>query len=422
MNVNNMTEEAGFLSKQMRPFLLIFSGQAFSLFGSRLVQFSLVWYLTSQTGSAQVLTTASIVAIVPQVLIGPFAGALVDRWNRRRVMMISDSLIAAAIMLLAVMFALGRVEIWHIYLVMLFRSVGGAFQWSAMQASTSMMVPRGHLSRIAGLNQSLQGLVIIVAPPTGALFLEILPIQYVLALDVLTAILAVGPLVFISIPQPERDATNAKGVLSDMREGFSWLWSKKPLVIIMGISLMINLVITPAFTLLPLLITTYFKGGAIELALVQSANGLGMILGGITLGIWGGFKSKSRTAFTAILIGSFWLIGFSQIPADMFWLGVFFIFVFGFMNAIGNSSFFSVLQTVVPFEIQGRVFTLVMATSGAIAPIGLAIGGPVAELVGIRFWFVIAGINIFIGSLLGLIIPGIKNLEKELQAPQSEET
>ena len=422
MNVNNMTEEAGFLSKQMRPFLLIFSGQAFSLFGSRLVQFSLVWYLTSQTGSAQVLTTASIVAIVPQVLIGPFAGALVDRWNRRRVMMISDSLIAAAIMLLAVMFALGKVEIWHIYLVMLFRSVGGAFQWSAMQASTSMMVPRHHLSRIAGLNQSLQGLVIIVAPPTGALFLEILPIQYVLALDVLTAILAVGPLVFISIPQPERDATNAKGVLSDMREGFSWLWSKKPLVIIMGISLMINLVITPAFTLLPLLITTYFKGGAIELALVQSANGLGMILGGITLGIWGGFKSKSRTAFTAILIGSFGLIGFSQIPADMFWLGVFFIFVFGFMNAIGNSSFFSVLQTVVPFEIQGRVFTLVMATSGAIAPIGLAIGGPVAELVGIRFWFVIAGINIFIGSLLGLIIPGIKNLEKELQAPQSEET
>ena len=422
MNVNTMTEEVGFLSKQMRPFLVIFSGQAFSLFGSRLVQFALVWYLTAQTGSAQVLTTASIVAIVPQVVIGPFAGALVDRWNRRKVMMIADSLIAAAIMLLAVVFALDRVEVWHIYLVMLFRSVGGAFQWSAMQASTSMMVPRQHLSRIAGLNQSLQGLVTIVAPPTGALLLEILPIQYVLAMDVLTAVLAVGPLVFTSIPQPERGDANAKGVLMDMREGFSWLWSKKPLVIIMGISLMINLVTTPAFTLLPLLITTYFKGGAIELAWVQSANGLGMILGGITLGIWGGFKSKSRTAFTAILIGSLGLLGFSQTPANMFWLGVFFIFVFGFMNAIGNSSFFSVLQTVVPFEIQGRVFTLIMASSGAVAPVGLAIGGPVAELVGIRFWFVIAGINILIGSVLGLVIPGIKNLEKELQAPQSEET
>lgn len=417
-----MTEETGFLSKTMRPFLIIFSGQAFSLFGSRLVQFALVWYLTAQTGSAQVLTTASIVAIVPQVVIGPFAGALVDRWNRRKVMMISDSLIAGAIMLLAAVFALDRVEVWHIYLVMLFRSVGGAFQWSAMQASTSMMVPKEHLSRIAGLNQSLQGLVNIVAPPTGALLLELLPIQYVLAMDVFTAILAVGPLVFVSIPQPERKDTDTKGVLMDMREGFSWIWSKKPMVIIMGISLMINLVITPAFTLLPLLVTTYFNGGAIELAWIQSANGLGMILGGITLGVWGGFKSKSKTAFTAILIGSIGLLGFSQTPANMFWLGVFFVFIFGFMNAIGNSSFFSVLQTVVPFDLQGRVFTLVMATSGAIAPIGLAIGGPVAELVGIRFWFVIAGINIFIGALLGLIIPGIKNLEKELQEPQSEET
>jgi DHA3 family macrolide efflux protein-like MFS transporter len=147
-----------------------------------------------------------------------------------------------------------------------------------------------------------------------------------------------------------------------------------------------------------------------------------MILGGITLGIWGGLKSKSRTAFSALFIGSFGLLGFSQTPADMFLLGVFFVFVFGFMNAIGNSSFFSVLQTVVPFEIQGRVFTLVMATSGAIAPIGLAIGGPVAELVGIHFWFVIAGLSILIGSLMGFIIPGIRDFEKAFQVSQSEET
>jgi DHA3 family macrolide efflux protein-like MFS transporter len=416
-----VTEEVGFLSKQMRPFLVIFSGQAFSLFGTRLVQFALVWYLTSQTGSAQVLTTASIAAIIPQVVIAPFAGALVDRWNRRRVMMISDSLIAGAILILAILFAFDRVEVWHIYLAMLFRSAGGAFQWPAMQASTSMMVPKQHLSRVAGLNQSLQGLVAIVAPPTGALLLELLPIQYVLAVDVATAVLAVGPLVFISIPQPERGDVSARGVLTDMKVGFKWLWSRKPLVMIMGISLMINLVTNPAFTLLPLLITSYFKGGAIELAWVQSANGIGMILGGITLGVWGGFKSKSRTAFSAIFIGSLGLLGFSQTPADMFWLGIACVFVFGFMNAIGNSSFFSVLQVVVPHEIQGRVFTLIMASSIAVSPIGLVIAGPVAELLGIRFWFVIAGLTILIGSLMGFMIPGMRDLEKEFK-DESEET
>jgi DHA3 family macrolide efflux protein-like MFS transporter len=358
------------------------------------------------------LTTASIVAIIPQVVIAPFAGVLVDRWNRRRVMMVSDSVIAATVLILGVLFTFTRVEIWHIYTVMLVRSMGAAFQWPAMQASTSMMVPKHHLSRIAGLNQSLQGLVAIVAPPTGALLLEVLPIQFVLAADVITAFLAVGPLFFIFIPQPKIGDVTARGILTDMREGFIWLWERKPIVMIMGIGLMINLVTNPAFTLLPLLVTTYFNGGALELAWVQSANGLGMILGGITLGIWGGFKSKGKTAFSALLVGSLGILGFSQTPSNMFMLAIAFIFVFGFMNAIGNSSFFSVLQTLIPHEIQGRVFTIVIASTIAVSPIGLIIAGPISEIMGIRFWFGIAGVTIMIGSLMGFIIPGLKDLEK----------
>ena len=406
-----MSEDTGFLSKQMRPYLVIFSGQAFSLFGSRLVQFALVWYLTAQTGSAQVLATASIAAIIPQVVLAPFAGALVDRWNRKKVMMVSDSMIAATVLVLAGLFTVNRVEVWHIYAVMLIRSTGSAFQWPAMQASTSMMVPREHLPRVAGLNQSLQGLVAIVAPPLGAVLLEMLPIEYVIAVDVLTAIMAVGPLAFIAVPQPDRKDLSAKGVISDMREGLRWIWSKKPLVQIMMISLAINMVTNPAFSLLPLLVTDYFNGGAIELAWIQSANGLGMILGGLALGVWGGFKSKSKTAFTALTLGGIGVLGFSQTPGNMLWLGICFVFVFGFMNSIGNSSFMSVLQTMIPHEMQGRVFTLVMATSIAVSPLGLAIAGPVAEMVGVRVWFIVAGLVIVAGALFGLFSPGLRNLE-----------
>jgi DHA3 family macrolide efflux protein-like MFS transporter len=416
-----LAEEMPFFSKQMRPFIVIFLGQATSLFGSRLVQFALVWYLTAETGSAQVLTTASIVALLPQVVISPFAGALVDRWDRRRIMIISDSLIAASILVLAVLFMFNRVLLWHIYFVMLFRSVGGSFQWPAMQASTSMMVPREHLSRVAGLNQSLQGLVSIVAPPTGALLLEVLPIQYVLAVDVLTAVFAVGPLMFIPIPQPVREYKSTSGVLLDLREGFEWLWSKRPIMMVMGISLMINMVANPAFTLLPLLITDHFNGGAIELAWVQSANGLGMILGGLALGLWGGFKSRERTAFSALLVSGLSLLSFSFTPGNMFWLGVGFVFVFGFMNAIGNSSFFSILQAVIPHEVQGRILTLVMASSFAVAPIGLVIAGPVAEVFGIGFWFKIAGLSILVGSFMGFMIPGLSELTESAINPQKED-
>lgn len=412
----------GFLSKAMAPFLVLFSGQAFSLFGSRLVQFALVWYLTDQTKSPTVLATASIAALLPQVFIGPFAGVLVDRWNRKTVMIVSDTLVALSVLILAFIFTTGRIEVWHIYAVMMFRAAGGAFQWPAMQASTSMMVPKAHLSRVAGLNQSLNGLVAISAPPAGALLLELISIEYVLAIDVITAILAVGPLLLISVPQPEHKTGPASGVLDDMKEGYKWVLSQKGLLIIMIMSLCINLFTTPTFTMLPLFITEVLKGGAIELAWIQSANGLGMITGGIILGIWGGFKSKVNTAFSGLLMASIGLLLFSQTPPNMLFVGIGSIFIFGSMNAIANSSFFSLLQAMIPHDMQGRVFTLIMSTSVAVSPLGLAIAGPVIELTGLRFWFIISGIAFMVGSGVGFLVPQVRKLEEAWETALADQT
>jgi DHA3 family macrolide efflux protein-like MFS transporter len=175
----------------MTRFIIIFIGQAFSLFGSRLVQFSLVWWLTMESGSASVLAFASIMAVLPQVILGPFAGTLVDRWDRRLILMVSDGLIALAVVVLAFLFSQKSVQVWHIFFIMAVRSLGGAFQWPAMQSSTSLMVPKEHLSRISGIKQSLNGLANIVAPPLGALLLEIMPIQNILAIDISTALFAI---------------------------------------------------------------------------------------------------------------------------------------------------------------------------------------------------------------------------------------
>jgi DHA3 family macrolide efflux protein-like MFS transporter len=155
--------------KPMRDFWAVFTGQALSLLGSRLVQFSLVWWLTSTTGSATVLATASIMALLPQVFITPFAGALIDRWDRRKVLIGVDAVNSFAIIFLMILFARGIVQPVHIYVVMFIRAVGGAFQWPAMQASTSMMVEDEMLTKVAGLNQALMGLAAIIAPPNGGL-------------------------------------------------------------------------------------------------------------------------------------------------------------------------------------------------------------------------------------------------------------
>jgi DHA3 family macrolide efflux protein-like MFS transporter len=402
-------------AKSMTRFTVVFIGQTFSLFGSRLVQFALVWWLTMESGSASVLAFASIMAILPQVLLGPFAGTLVDRWNRRTILMVSDGVIALAVVVLALLFAQGSVQVWHIYVLMAVRSLGGAFQWPAMQASTSLMVPEEHLSRISGLNQSLQGLANIVAPPLGALLLELIPVQSILAIDVSTAILAIGPLFFIPIPQPRRGAStqDRPSVLADLREGFRFVWGWKGLMMIVGIALVINLLTSPAFSLLPILVTNHYNGGAIELAWFQSANGVGMIAGGILLGVWGGFKSRIRTAMSAMTIMGGGLLIFSFLPGDALLIGVGLLFVFGTMNSIANASFFALLQSTVPADIQGRVFTMMMSLIMSMTPVGLALAGPVADLFGLRIWYTVAGVMMMIMSVGALFVPTIRRLEED---------
>lgn len=229
----------------MPQFFVIWTGQAFSLFGSELVQFALVWWLTERTGSATVLAFATMMALLPQVFLSPFAGALVDRWPRRRVMIVADGVIALATVVLAILFRLGLVRIWHVYAVMFVRSAGGAFHWPAMQASTPLMVPEKHLSRVAGLNQALYGAAGIATPPLGALFLRLLPIHAILSIDVGTALLAIVPLLFIAVPQPAvaDSAPQASGplvVLFDLREGLRFVWGWRGLVLILGMAALLN--------------------------------------------------------------------------------------------------------------------------------------------------------------------------------------
>ena len=157
-------------------FFAIWTGQAFSLLGSMLVQFALVWWLTQTTGSATVLAMATLVAVLPGIVIGPFAGALVDRWNRRLIMIVADSLIALVTLWLIYLYATGRMQVWQVYVAMFLRAALGGFHWPAMQSSTSLMVPKEHLARVAGLNQTMMGVMNIISPPLGALLLSVLPL------------------------------------------------------------------------------------------------------------------------------------------------------------------------------------------------------------------------------------------------------
>lgn len=403
------------------PFFTIWTGQAFSLLGSQLVQFALVWWLTKTTGSATVLATATLVALLPQVLLGPLAGALIDRWNRRLVMILADSLIALATVVLALLFWSGNVQVWHVYLLMFIRSLAGGFHWPTMQASTSLMVPKVHLSRIQGLNQMLTGGMSIIAAPLGALLLEVLPMQGVLAIDIGTALLAIVPLLFISIPQPERSMgqqlNDAKpSVWQDFRAGLKYVWGWPGLMMILVMAALINLLVTPAFSLLPILVTKQFSGQAMQLAYVESAWGIGMFLGGLILSAWGGFRRRVITSLVGLILMGIGLAGVGLTPSWAFGLAVGFVFFAGIMNPIVNGPLFAVLQSVVEPEMQGRVFTLIMSVSMAMTPLGLLIAGPLADVLGPRAWFVVGGVATALMGIVGFFIPSIMHLEDDRPA------
>ncbi len=400
-------------------FFTIWGGQAFSLFGSALVQFALVWYLTRETGSATILATATLVAMLPQIVLGPFAGALVDRWNRRVIMIVADAAIALATILLAYLFASGKIQIWHIYVIMMIRSLGSAFHYPAMQASTSLMVPEKHLTRISGANQTLMGGINIVAPPTGALLLEVVPMQGVLLIDVATALLAIAPLLFLSIPQPVREAERQQaagegesgGFLGDVREGLRYVASWPGLLAILVMATVINFLLMPTNALMPLLVKKHFGLGAFEFGLMDSLWGFGAILGGLILSTWGGFKRKVVTSMMGIMgIGlGITIVGLT--PPNLYWLAVAAMAFCGVMNPITNGPLFALVQSTVRPDMQGRVMSLIMSAAAAMSPLSLMVAGPVSDAIGIRTWFWFGGLVCLVMGLGAFFVPAIMNVE-----------
>ncbi len=403
-------------------FFTIWGGQAISLVGSMLVQFALIWYLTVETGSATVLALASMAGMLPQVLLGPFAGTLVDRWNRRVVLLIADSSIALATILLAALFAFDAIAVWHIYMLMFLRSLGGSFHFNAMSASTSLMVPIEHLTRIQGVNQMLNGGLNVISAPLGALLLTIMPIENILLIDVGSALFAIIPLFFIPIPQPERSGkpfelgAERESVWQDFKVGLRYVISWPGLLIIGLMAVLINFVLAPAFSLLPLLVKDYFGGGVIQLGWVESAFGVGVIVGGAILGAWGGFKRRILTSFFGLFgigIGAF-LLGLA--PSSLLMLAIVGSLIIGLMMPMVNGPIFAVMQSTVAPDLQARVMSLMGSVSAGAAPIGLAIAGPVSDFIGIQIWFVISGFVCISLAVTGLAIPAVMNIEADRSA------
>jgi DHA3 family macrolide efflux protein-like MFS transporter len=402
------------LSRWKRLFFIIWGGQAFSLLGSALVDFALIWYMTTSTGSATILTTATLVSMVPRLLLGPILGSIVDRWKRRVMIILADSLIAAFTVLIALLFWSGSVQLWHIYILLFVRSIAGYAHGTAMYASTSLMVPNEQLTRVAGLNQTLQGLLSIAGPPLGAFLLEVLPIYGVLLIDVATAALAVLPLLFIVIPEPIKTLKEGKpdtkfNVFKDISEGFRYVQAWKGLMVLIGVAILANFLFTPLFSLTPLLVTEHFGGGAPELGWVEAAVGIGSIVGGLALGAWGGFKKRILTSMAGLIGAGVGCLMIAVSPQNTFWLAIMGFLWTGIMMVFMDGPLKVIFQAKIAPEMQGRVMSFLDSGGKIVSPLALLIAGPLTDLFDVRFWFFLAGGGVI---AIGLAAFNIRTLMK----------
>jgi DHA3 family macrolide efflux protein-like MFS transporter len=405
----------------LRPFWTIWSGQSLSLLGSQASQFALVWWLTETTGSPAVLSTATLVALLPSVLLGPAIGALVDRWSRRLTMVVADSAVALGSLVLAALFLHGRAGTTVVIVFLLWRAIGSAFHAPAMMAATSLMVPAEHLGRVQGVNQMLQGGMGIFTAPLGALLLGLVGMTGVMALDVVTALFAVVPLLFLRVPEPERGAgeTGRSHFLRDVRAGLRYLRGLPGHLALIAFAAAINLFLVPAFALLPLLVLQELQGDVGSQAWLTAASSAGIIGGGLVLGVWGGFRSRVRTALAGIVGLGLATLALGVTPAGLFPLAVMAMAAVGAFAAVTNGCIAAVLQATVAPEYQGRVFTLMGSVATAMTPVGLLLATPVAELAGVRAWYLAGGIACATLGAAAFLVRTILEMEGPAAGPLS---
>jgi len=398
--------------RPMRPFFILWTGQSLSLIGSQAVQFALIWWLTETSGSATILATATLLGLLPPIVLGPVIGALIDRWNRKTVMLAADGFVAVASLLLAWLFSAGIADIPHVLALLFLRALGAAFHSPAMTASTTLMVPEKHLTRIQGLNQSMEGLLTIVAAPLGALLLAIFSMTGAMMVDVGTALLAILPLLAIRVPRPTRsDDHGQSSVWAETAEGFRYLLRRRGHRTLIAMAALINALLVPAFSLLPLLVLQRLNGGAAQFGWLSSAFGAGLIVGGLALGAWGGFRKRIVTTLTAMIALGVSVIAVGLTPASSFLWTLVSMSCAGLIVPLVNGPVYAILQSTIAPDYQGRVFSLVASLAAGAAPLGLIMAAPVAEIVGVGMWYLAGGIACVAMGIAGFFATALMGIE-----------
>ncbi|MCW3977103.1 MAG: MFS transporter [Candidatus Bathyarchaeota archaeon] len=363
-------------------YLTLWSGQLISLLGSSIASFVIIWWITLETESPLYLAVASFAGLAPLVILMPFAGVLVDRWSRKAMIGVVDLLQAVATVALILLFWLNIVSIWLVLGLLTLRGIFQAFHNPAASAIVPLMVPREKLSRMNGVNYLLSGATTLIGPVVAALLLEVWRIDQILWIDAATFIMAVIPLLIIKIPSVRRnqdeDPTRSS-FKKDFGEGLAFIKNARGLLPFIVLATALNFLLTPLSTLMPYYVRFDHLGDAPDLALVMAFFQGGILAGGLLMSVTKGFKRKMvAIVFSVYVI----FLGYAVValtPTGLFWFMAVGGLIIGCCLPIANVSIQTIIQTVVPLKMLGRINSVIGALASAASPFGMILSGIIVE-------------------------------------------
>lgn len=402
------------MNKWVRTFAIIWGGEFFSALSSSIVGFAIIFWITLETKSAEVLAFGMVSSLLPQLVLGLFTGVYVDRWNRKLVMIASDLFMAACTAVLVVIFYLGKVEIWHIYLLSAMRSVGNAFYSPAMKASVPLLAPENQFMRISGINQMIYSGCNIAGPALAAYLITVIKMENILIMEVAGAVIACTSLLFVTIPNPVKNVSEKPNFVKELKIGLQAIFKRKGMKYLFVSDLGAMFFILPIAALFPLMTLNHFAGNAYQMSIIEIVWSAGMLSGGFLIGtnILNKFNKAILIGLMCVVDGLTFLFS-GMLPQNGFILFAILSAFSGVATAIWDSAFNVVMQTAIEPDKLGRAFSTYNSLSLLPTIPGLLATGFVAESIGLTNSFIIAGIAIFIIGIIVMQIPSIRELGKK---------
>lgn len=389
-----------------RKFIVIAVGQMFSLIGSSAVEFALIWWIASGTGSATMMGLSGLVAFLPAALLSPAAGIVADRYNRKAVCIAADLFLGLMAAIFAALMWTLEMPMWTVLLILFVRSAGGTFHRPALQAMIPQFVPAEELMRVGGWNQMFASGSFLLGPVLGAAMFAALPMPVILLTDFLGAVIASAMLAVTSVPRAAARAHQKKDVRRELKEGVAVFRNDRVLMLMTVVETLSMIFILPLASFYPLMTSDYFHASAWHGSAVEALYALGMMAAAFLFGSVLKIRRPMWTAYLGLMgVGVSSVICGVLPPTMGAWIA--FAVACGLMGAacnVHNIPLVAYMQANIDAVKQGRAFSFMTLLSSLTTPIGLAVSAPFAERIGVHRWFLTAGVGICALTAIGMLL------------------